>query len=56
MNALFGEIIELIFMYYSLTISADGLEPWSPGTTENYNNLSILSFKRQLLSSHVPTH
>ena len=26
------------------------------GTTENYNNLSILSFKRQLLSSHVPTH
>ena len=26
------------------------------GTTQNYNNLSILSFKRQLLSSHVPTH
>ena len=26
------------------------------GTTKNYNNLLILSFKRQLLSSHVPAH
>ena len=26
------------------------------GTTENYNNLSILSFKRRLLSLRVPAH